>query len=66
MKEIVKLLIDSLNGKSHYVEVASFEPSNSDISNPFLNAVCSSFVEGFILIYIIVNFRIAEFFERHF
>ena len=55
MKEIVKLLIDPLNGKSHYVEAASFEPSNSDISNPFLNAVCSSFVEGFKPIHVEFN-----------
>ena len=55
-----------MNRETHNVEIRSFDLLYSDISDPFLNAVCSCLVKWFEIIYVIINLAVCKVFEVYF
>ena len=59
----MELVINPLDWKPHHIEVTTFQSRNSNIPNPFLNAVSSCFVKRFVVVYIIIDFFVSQFSE---
>ena len=53
--------IQSLHGKSHYIEIRTFEAGYPNEANPFLHTIGSGLVIGSLMLYIIGNFFIGQF-----
>ena len=58
--KVFKFVIESLYGQSHYVEVAALQFGHPYIANPLLYAICTGFVVGTVVGYIVVYFLIGE------
>ena len=64
-KFLAKHLVDSLDGKAHYVEITARKRCHTDVANPFLNAVCASLIERFVGFHVIGNLFVRQFLKRH-
>ena len=61
-----QFLIDTLNRKPHHIKITSLQPCTTYVTDPFLNAIGTSFVKRLIMIYIITDLIIRKRFERYF
>ena len=61
----LQLLIQTLYGKSHHVEITSGELLGTDISYPFLNALSTGLVHRAVVFDIELNFFIGQFIKSH-
>ena len=50
------MFINTLDWKSHYIKKRTFNPMNANVSNPFLNAVRTSFIIRFVIFKVKMNF----------
>ena len=60
-----KSFVNALYGQTHDIEIATVKGRNTDMANPFLNAIGTRFIEGAIVAYIVIYFVVCERLECH-
>ena len=60
-----KCFVNALYGQSHHIEITAVERCDTYMTNPFLNAVGTRFVEGAIVADIVIYFVVCERLECH-